>query len=142
MKEFIKKWLVYIGLASVSASIIPAIVNDYWEAAIFTFQLLFALFVVCLLQLLTDRISLKFTLLKYLIDLVITLLVALSLGWIWNWYEPSYVWMMFAMVIPCSIIAYFLDLVKVNKEVKAINQRIKRRHEKLQREKGVKADDC
>ena len=63
MKEFIKKWLMFFGLASISATIIPAIVNSYWEAAIFAFQLLFTLLVICLFQLLTEKISLKIPLL-------------------------------------------------------------------------------
>lgn len=142
MKEFIKKWLMIFGLVSISTTIIPAIVNNYWEAAIFTCQLLFTLLVICLLQLLTGKISLKTLLLKYLIDLVMTLLVVLLFGWIWKWYDPSYVWMMFAMVIPVYAVGYFLDIVKVNKDVKAINQQIKRRREKLRQESEKKADDC
>ncbi|MDR1619626.1 MAG: DUF3021 family protein [Clostridiales bacterium] len=131
MKKFIKKLLMFFGLASISATVIPAIVNSYWEAAIFAFQLLFMLLVVFLLQLLTEKLSLKIPLLKYFIDLVITLSVGLSFGWIWKWYEPSYAWMMFAMIIPVYVIGYFLDIVKVKKDVKVINQQIKRRREKL-----------
>jgi len=142
MKIFIKKWLMLFGLVSISVTIIPAIVNSYWEGAIFTFQLLFTLLVICLLQLLTEKISLKIPLLKYLIDLVMTLLVVLSFGWIWKWYVPLYAWMMFAMVIPVYVIGYFLDIVKINKDVKVINQQIKRRREKLDKLRDENIDDC
>jgi len=142
MKEFIKKWLMLSGLVFISITVIPAIVNGYWETAIFVFQLLFTLLVICLLQLLTDKISLKIPLLRYLIDLAITLSVVLFFGWIWKWYEPSNVWMMFAMVIPVYVVVYFLNIFKVRKEVKAINQHIIRRREKLQKEKEEKPDDC
>jgi len=142
MKEFIKKWLMLSGLVFISITVIPAIVNGYWETAIFVFQLLFTLLVICLLQLLTDKISLKIPLLRYLIDLAITLSVVLFFGWIWKWYEPSNVWMMFAMVIPVYVVVYFLNIFKVRKEVKAINQHIIRRREKLQKEKEENPDDC
>lgn len=142
MKKFIKKWLMLFGLASISATIIPAIVNDYWDAGIFSIQLLIMLFVVCLLQLVTEKIPLKLPLFKYLIDLVIALLLGLFFGLVWKWYTPSYVWMMFSMVIPVYVIGYFLDIVKVNKDVKAINQQIKRRREKLQQEIEDRTNDC
>lgn len=142
MKEFIKKWLMLFGLVSISTTVIPAIVNSYWETAIFAFQLLFALLIICLLQLIIEKISLKILPLRYLIDLIMTLSVVLLFGWLWKWYEPPYVWMMFAMVIPVYVAGYFLDIVKVNKEVKVINQQIKRRREKLWKEKEEKADDC
>jgi hypothetical protein len=142
MKKFIRKWLMLFGLVSISTTIIPAIVSNYWEAAIFVFQLLFVLLVICLFQLFTEKISLKIPLLKYLIDLVMTLSVVLSFGWIWRWYVPSYTWTMFAMVIPVYVVGYFLDIFKINKEVMIINQQIKRRREKLREERGEKSDDC
>lgn len=142
MKEFIKKWLMIFGMVTISTTIIPAIVNNNWEVAIFVFQLLFTLLLICLFQLLTEKISLRIPLLKYLIDLAMTLSVVLLFGWIWKWYDLSHVWMMFAMVIPVYIIGYFLDIVKVNKEVKVINEQIKRRREKLRGEREEKNDDC
>ena len=132
MKEFIKKWVLIFGLVSISATVIPAIVNRSWDASIFTFQLLFALLIICLLQLLTERLPLKAILYKYLIDLVMSLIIVLFFGWIWNWYEPSYAWMMPAMVVPVFIVGYFFDIVKVKKDVDFINQQIAlRRNKKL-----------
>jgi len=142
MKEFIKKWLMIFGLAYFSATIIPAIVNSSWENAIFSIQLLFTLLVICLMQLFTEKIPLKAPLFKYLIDLAMTLAVVLFFGWIWEWYELSYVWIIFAMVIPVYVAGYFLDIIKVRKDIEIINQQIKRRQEKLQKEKEEKADDC
>ena len=142
MKDFIKKWLMLFGLVSISTVIIPALVNGYWNAAIFSLQLLFTLLVICLFQFLTDKISLKNPLLKHLIDLAMTLSIVLCLGWIWKWYLPSYAWMMFAMVIPVYIIGYFLDIIKINKDVKVINQQIKRRREKLRDEVENHTNAC
>ncbi len=142
MKKFIRKWVMLFGLAFISATIIPAIVNRNWEAAIFVFQLLFVLLVICLFQLFTDKMSLKISLLKYVIDLVMTLSVILLFGWLWKWYEPSYTWMMFAMVIPVYVVGYFLDIIKINKEVKIINQQIKRRREIMREGRKEKFNDC
>ena len=130
MKELIKKWILVFGLVSISATVIPAIVNRSWDALIFMLQLLFALLLFCLLQLLTGKLPLKALLYKYLVDLSMALLIVLFFGRIWKWYEPTYVWMMPAMIIPVFIVGYFLDLVKIKKDVNFINRQIALRHKK------------
>jgi len=123
------------GAAVFFATIIPAITNNEWQVAVFIIQLLFAVLIICLLQLLTVKIPVKTVAFKYIIDVVIALSVILLLGWFLKWYEFSYVWQIFVMVIPGLIIGYFLDTLKVKKDVEIINQKIKRRRDKAQKEK-------
>ena len=123
------------GAAVFFATIIPAIINNEWKTAIFVIQLLFAVLIVCLLQLLTVKIPIKTIMFKYIIDVTMTLSVILLFGWFLKWYELSYVWQMFVMVIPALIIGYFLDTLKIKKDVEIINQKIKHRRDKTQKEK-------
>jgi len=130
MKEFIKKWILVFGLVSISATVIPAIVNRSWGAFVFMLQLLLVLFIFCLLQALTGKLPLKALLYKYLVDLSMALIIVLLFGRIWKWYEPAYAWMMPAMIIPVFIVGYFLDLIKVKKDVDFINRQIVLRRER------------
>lgn len=136
IKEFIKKWIMLFGLVSVSITVIPALISGNWEFASTFVQIMFALLVICLLQLFTDKISIRTPILKYLIDLGMTLSVVSFFGWIFKWFEPGYVWMMFVMVIPSYIVGAFLDLVKVKKDVDFINKQITIRRKKINADLG------
>ena len=134
MKEFIKKWMMIFGVVTIFSTIVPAIVNGNWTAAIFTFQLLFALLVICLLQLLTQKIPIQIPLVRYFVDLGMTLSVVLFFGRIWEWFAPGYIWTMFAMVIPAYIVGISLDMIKIKQDVDFINRQINLRREKLPEE--------
>ena len=134
MKEFIKKLLMLFGAAILFATIVPAIVSNHWDTVIFMLQLMLALLMICLLQLLTIKVPFKSIVLKYSVDIVMVLSVILFWGWIWGWYDLSYVWQMLAMVIPALGIGYYLDIIKVKKDVDIINKGIKHRRDKIRKE--------
>ena len=133
MRNFIKKWFMIFGLTVISTTAIPAIIHRHWDSiAVFIFQLLFVILIICLLQLLTEKIT-THLLLKYLLDIAMSLAVVFLFGWFWNWYEPSYAWIMPAMVIPVFVIGYFFDIVKIKKDVDFINKQIELRQKKLEK---------
>ena len=134
MKKFFKNWMVLFGLVTISAHIVPSLFNGYWEIAISIIKLLAVTLVVCLLQLLTNKITVRTPLIKYLIDLGMVLGIVLFFGWIWEWYSAKNVWLVFVMVIPVFAAGYFLDLIYVRQDVNFINQQIKRRREKILKE--------
>jgi len=134
MKTFFKNWMMLFGLVTISAHIVPSLFNGYWAITAFTIKLLVVTLVVCLLQLLTNKITVRTPLIKYLIDLGMVLGIVLFFGWIWEWYSVKNVWLVFVMVIPVFAAGYFLDLINVRQDVNFINLQIKRRRKKTLKE--------
>lgn len=136
MKEFIKRWLLVFAMVVISVFVIGAIRNRQWQNAIFILEILITTLTICILQLLTGKIPLRITVLKYLIDLAMIISTVLFFGWVWKWwYTMAGVWTLCAIVIPVFIAAIILDVVIVRRDVDIINKQIMRRRQKLQERK-------
>ena len=137
MKEFIKRWMLVFAIVVLSVFVISSMITGYWESTSFILELLMTTLVICLLQLLTDKIPVRIYLLKYLINLGMVLSTVLLFGWMWKWYTPKGVgvWVILATAIPAFIAAILLDVAIVRRDVDAINRQIMDRRQKLQEKK-------
>lgn len=131
VKDFIKRWMLIFALVVLSAFVIPSICYNIWnESTLLIIKLLVVTLIICLLQMLTNKIHLRVPLFRYLIELCMVLVTLLFFGWLWEWYMPSTVWIIFVMVIPVYVIAVLLDAVRVKRDVEFINRNIKIRQQK------------
>ncbi len=135
VKAFIKQWVFIFGLAVVSAFIIPPIFNGYWENTSIIIKLLVATFTVCIFNLLLERLPIELPLLKHFINMSVVLAVIFVYGWFWEWYTPSSIWIIPAMVVPVYVVVILLDIVKLKRDVELINKQIELRRRKRREEK-------
>ena len=133
MKEFIKRWLLVFAMAVITIYIITAVRTGQWESTWFILEIMATTLTICLLQLLTNKIPMRITFFKYLIDLAMVVSTVIFFGWVWEWWDGwAGIGALCATVILVFIAAIILDVVIVRRDVDIINKQIKRRREKLQ----------
>ncbi len=131
MKNFFKDLLINFAIVVIVANIVPSIFNGSWDSSIFILQLLLMMLVVRLGQLLTNLFTSKYRILEIGLELLMVMAVVLAFGWLFKWYDLSYIWMMPLMVVIGYIFAYILDIARTRKEIEFINTQIKRRKARL-----------
>lgn len=131
MKNFFRDLLINFAIVVIVATIVPAIFNGSWDLSLFILQLLLMIVVVRLGQLLTNLFTSKYRILEIGLEFLMVIAVVLSFGWLFKWYDLSYIWMMPLMVVIGYVFAYILDIARTKKEIEFINTQIKRRKEHL-----------
>jgi len=79
---------------------------------------------------LTQKIELRFAILEYLLDIIFMTAVILVSGIIFSWYSQISAWVPLVIVVVTYIIFNLLDIVRVHKDIKDINNLLKKLEEK------------
>lgn len=130
MKEFVKQWMFLFGLVVVSAFVIPSIINGYWHATWFVLKLLLVTLIISLLNLVVGKLPIELSIIVHFLRMCAALATVYVFGWFWEWYTPSYAWMVIAMVVPVYVIFYLVETVQVERDVDIINKQIQSRKER------------
>lgn len=124
MKNFIKKCFITYPWVVAFSILIPSFVNKDWNTIVFFAQLLIAVVIIFVLQLLTHRFVSEFFLLEMVIEFLMIMAVIYILGWIWNWYTIEFAWMMVAIVLPVYVLAYIVGITRTKKDIEFINEKL------------------
>lgn len=135
VKTFIKQWILVFGFVVIAAFTIPPIFNGYWDGTWLILHLLITTLTACLFVFLLGRLSIEIPLLRHFVNMCAVLAVVLAYGWVFAWYTPTGVWIIFLMVIPVYVAIALLDAVKIRQDIKSINAQIQHRKLKRQMEK-------
>jgi len=79
---------------------------------------------------LTHKIQLRFAIFEYLLDIVFMTAVIVVSGIIFNWYSHVPIWVPAVIVVVIYILFNLLDVVRVHKDIKGINELIQKIEEK------------
>ena len=88
--------------------------------------MLFALaFIISLVNYLLDEFVTLSILMSYIVRYFVITGIVMLFGFIVGWFYPSNFWMAFIYVGIVLVLAYFLDSIKVKKDIEFINSHIK-----------------
>ena len=79
---------------------------------------------------LTYKIELRYPILEFLLDIGFMIAVIVLSGALFKWYSYIPIWVPVVIVIVVYILFYFLDIIRVRKDVKEINKLIQELKEK------------
>lgn len=127
MKNFLKRCAVTYPWVIAFSVIIPGFANKNWDVLAFCGQVLVAVVIIFVLQLLTNRFIAKRLLLEIAVEFTMVTAVVYILGWFWKWYTPASAWMMVAIVLPVYVLAYIVGITRTKRDVEFINNCLKQR---------------
>lgn len=130
MKKFIQVLLTNYALAVMGIYIINSLVTGVWATTLYLYELFFVILVIRLLVLLTNKFQLRYPVLEYLLELGMVLTVVLGFGWLFKWYDSSYLWMMIATIVTVYIAVYAVGIGRTKRDVEFINEQIRLRKAK------------
>jgi hypothetical protein len=131
MKKFLQDLFVNYGLAIPIIFSIDSLTSGDWSNFDYLFQLLFVIFVIRLLILLTNKFQSRYPILEYLLELGMVLTVVLSFGLLFEWYDADYLGMMIVTIVIVYAAVYAVGIGRTRRDAAFINEQIKLRRAKL-----------
>ena len=77
--------------------------------------------------LLTKKFESKYVIFEYLLDIVCVLLVICTFAIIFNWYSSIPMWYIIITVFAIYLLGFILDIVRIHKKTKKINELLRKR---------------
>jgi hypothetical protein len=130
IKNFIKRILILAALVILTAYSVPSIMYGIGSDTIFLWELVLVSCVISVAQLLLDKYKCDYYIIDMLIEYLMVCLIVSVMGLLYGWFKMHYLWMVLLYVTPIYIIGYFLDMVRIKRDVNFINKKIEERMEK------------
>ena len=112
-----------------SGSIIDLINGNIYLPSIVFFQVLLANIIIHVGLYFTRKFENKYTILEYLLDISLIIIVLLVFGLIFMWY-PDSPWILVIIAVVIYILGLFTGIVRTRKEIDDINKLLQKRKEK------------
>ncbi|MDR2922947.1 MAG: DUF3021 family protein [Treponema sp.] len=78
----------------------------------------------------TNKVELRYAILEFLLDIGFMTAVIVLAGTIFNWYSSIPVWVPLIIVFAVYILFYLLDIIRVRRDIKEINNLLQKIKEK------------
>lgn len=133
MKKFIQDLLINYALAVIGIYIINSLATGIWATTLYLCELFFVILMVRLLMFFTNRFRSRYPVLEYLLEMGMILAVVLGFGWLFKWYDFSYLWLMIATIVTIYIAVYAVGIGRTKRDVAFINEQIRLRQARIRK---------
>lgn len=127
MKEILKKTLLLSAIMIFVVFLISYLFFDAPKDILIVFEILLLSFLIVSLQQLLRRNLFEIFLLNIIMEYLVVSICVLLYGYFFQWFIKANWWMVFLYVAIVYVVAYFLDMAIVKRDIDYINAQLERR---------------